>query len=299
MATSEARRTANRANALKSTGPTSIAGKARSRTNALKHGLTGESVAIPGEDLAAIEHRFAAIEQELNPQGELARVLAHRVAALSVRLERSVRHESAFLAEKIRHAAERFDHDRVDSANELMAALDGDPAGVRQQLERTPEGCDRLVEALGALRRDLMNGGAVGDGDPSGSLWSEPHGRKLDNYLGHDSASLTRSRGSDLTRALAGSIDLLSSAETAILNPQDLRAWARDHLAELIDAEVTLLEAHRDSLDHDAIDADRLEAGTRALFDTSPAAILARKYEATTERQLFRTLREFHEAQAS
>ena len=43
---------ANRANALKSTGPRSEPGKAASRFNALKHSLNAESLILPGEDPA-------------------------------------------------------------------------------------------------------------------------------------------------------------------------------------------------------------------------------------------------------
>ena len=41
---------ANRRNALKSTGPTTLKGKERSRCNALRHGLTAETV------IAALEN---------------------------------------------------------------------------------------------------------------------------------------------------------------------------------------------------------------------------------------------------
>ena len=44
--------TANRANAQKSTGPRTDAGKSASRFNALKHGLDAESAILPGEDPA-------------------------------------------------------------------------------------------------------------------------------------------------------------------------------------------------------------------------------------------------------
>ena len=40
---------------------------------------------------------------------------------------------------------------------------------------------------------------------------------------------------------------------------------------------------------------DRADAVRQALFDASPQATLARKYEAATERSLFRTLKELRE----
>ena len=59
--------TANRANALKSTGPTSPEGKSASRFNALKHGLDAQSVIIPGEDPAAYDALAADYRAEWQP----------------------------------------------------------------------------------------------------------------------------------------------------------------------------------------------------------------------------------------
>jgi hypothetical protein len=50
MSTTEAQITANQANAEKSTGPTTEAGKARSSLNAIKTGLTGRILLIPEHD---------------------------------------------------------------------------------------------------------------------------------------------------------------------------------------------------------------------------------------------------------
>ena len=59
---------ANRANALKSTGPRSESGKAASRFNALKHGLDAETLILPGEDPAEYRELAEAYRDSHNPQ---------------------------------------------------------------------------------------------------------------------------------------------------------------------------------------------------------------------------------------
>jgi hypothetical protein len=48
--TSEKQLRANKRNARRSTGPRTKEGKARSSQNAVTHGLSAESILIPGED---------------------------------------------------------------------------------------------------------------------------------------------------------------------------------------------------------------------------------------------------------
>jgi len=108
MPASEAQINANRLNALRSTGPKTAEGKARSRCNALKHGLTGEGVALPNEDAAEVERRFVAMNAEMGPSGELGRALVRRIATLTVRLDRSVAQETAALSERVRRAEADF-----------------------------------------------------------------------------------------------------------------------------------------------------------------------------------------------
>ena len=59
----------NRANAQKSTGPRTAAGKQRSSLNALRHGLTGQTVVLPSEDHSAYQHHSQAFLNEYRPKG--------------------------------------------------------------------------------------------------------------------------------------------------------------------------------------------------------------------------------------
>src|SRR5262245_13786963 len=85
---------ANRRNALKSTGPRSEAGKQRSRCNALRHGLTAETV------IAALEHTedyqtFAVqIAADYQPRSAVERELLLRLTSVLWRLRRCIRIET-------------------------------------------------------------------------------------------------------------------------------------------------------------------------------------------------------------
>jgi len=70
-------------------------------------------------------------------------------------------------------------------------------------------------------------------------------------------------------------------------------------MGELIDSEVEGLRAHRATLDLEAIDRSRAGAASRALFDGSKEAQLARRYEAAAERGFYRALRELRRAPAT
>ena len=62
---------ANRANAAKSTGPRTVAGKAASSMNALKHGVDAASIVIPGEEPAEYESIATQYLRELAPHSAI------------------------------------------------------------------------------------------------------------------------------------------------------------------------------------------------------------------------------------
>ncbi len=132
---SEARLQANRQNAQKSTGPSTEAGKSRSRGNALTHGLTATVV-----DLDEIRPDKGSCEDEGEP-GWTVRQVARTMAQIdrSRVIERKLRTEAAH------RAATLWDSDRHDAAEKLGAKLQRNPSGIVAELRRTPQGCGWLI----------------------------------------------------------------------------------------------------------------------------------------------------------
>src|SRR3546814_17932799 len=72
---------ANRANARRSTGPATTAGKSRASANAIKHGLTSKRIIIAGEDPAQLEPLWNDVRSELAPKNALERGLRERLVS--------------------------------------------------------------------------------------------------------------------------------------------------------------------------------------------------------------------------
>jgi hypothetical protein len=85
---SEARQTANAANACLSTGPRTAEGKARSSQNARKHGLTAAQLVIAPEDRQEFDELLAQLQTEIRPQGALQQILFDRLVASAWNLNR-------------------------------------------------------------------------------------------------------------------------------------------------------------------------------------------------------------------
>ena len=91
---------ANRQNALKSTGPKTLSGKAYSQRNSLKHGLfaKGFCCAVQGEDPQEFQDLRDKLLEKCQPVGMLEEIEVDRIADCCWRLKRASRYENAKIA---------------------------------------------------------------------------------------------------------------------------------------------------------------------------------------------------------
>ena len=80
---------ANRRNALKSTGPRTESGKRQSRQNAVRHGLTAQTVITALEDAADYQQFELSIVADYQPHSATQHELVVRLASVLWRLRRS------------------------------------------------------------------------------------------------------------------------------------------------------------------------------------------------------------------
>jgi hypothetical protein len=148
--TSQARVSANRRNAEKSTGPRTQQGKAIVAQNALKHGLLARQDVVMGEDPQEFELLRRRLLADLEPWGEMETLFAGQIASLWWRLLRAQRVQN-----------ETFDYllarELKDSLGNLPMELS--PAD-EERMRENPETDPRL--AVGRMVwRDYRDGGAL------------------------------------------------------------------------------------------------------------------------------------------
>lgn len=85
---------ANRRNALRSTGPRTDEGKARSSQNALRHGVLSSKAVSHYEDGEAFEALLGRLIRDLDPRSALESTLVERIAILFWREQRLAQAEA-------------------------------------------------------------------------------------------------------------------------------------------------------------------------------------------------------------
>jgi hypothetical protein len=135
---------ANRRNSLKSTGPKTEAGKQTSRCNAVRHGLTAETVIGALEDAEDYKAFEAAIAADYDAQSAVERELVLRLASLLWRLRRATTIETGLFEIQADHLSD-FRKTRQISATsrEIVCALFNANSDQRQTAS---PGLENLIE---------------------------------------------------------------------------------------------------------------------------------------------------------
>jgi hypothetical protein len=159
---------ANRRNARKSTGPVTEEGKQVSRCNAVRQGLTAETVIGALEDAEDYQAFEAAIVADYDAQSAVERELVLRLASLLWRLRRATTMETGLFdmqAEQLREFRQARqippDSRKIVYAMFTRAEpIDADPVpattGVRSEMETTPSSGPAAVDPAADLARCFL-----------------------------------------------------------------------------------------------------------------------------------------------
>jgi hypothetical protein len=316
--TTPAKRSANKANAKKSTGPKSSAGKALARLNPVSHGLRSPAPVIPGEDPAEWAAFQDGVVNSFAPADPFQAELAARVASLMWRLRRVIRFETGITTAATGKAVGKV-LGGGDPADPLAALMyrDGGMTTRTSVAGRRKERDDaqtRLAEAeadLGMLDRlpGLADGDPIPGDQADGVLSRIANGREAEDAIDyaflaavgvpagwHDAAGewdgwtagALRAGLTRLAQWLGTTADALT-AETR----EDLVREAAGFRRELPRLEAALAQAEADS-------AGAVAAATaRASLPYKDAVDKLTRYEGHLHRQLVQTLHLLERVQAA
>src|SRR5208282_1205137 len=139
---------ANRRNARKSTGPITEEGKQRSRCNAVRHGLTAETVIGALEDAEDYKAFEAAIIADYDAQSAVERELVLRLASLLWRLRRATTMETGLFEIQADYLREfRQDRQAQPESQEIIYARLGWSDYVDADPDRASHGITNGAEA--------------------------------------------------------------------------------------------------------------------------------------------------------
>ena len=139
---------ANRCNARKSSGPITEEGKQRSRCNAVRHGLTAETVIGALEDAEDYKAFEAAIIADYDVQSAVERELVLRLASLLWRLRRATTMETGLLEIQADHLrGVRQGNQTQPNSREIIHARFGWADSVEADPDRASHGITNGPEA--------------------------------------------------------------------------------------------------------------------------------------------------------
>ena len=158
---------ANRSNALGSTGPKTEDGKRRSRRNAVRHGLTSETVVVALEDIEDYHAFEAAIISDYDARTAVERELVLRLASLLWRIRRATAVETDLLQIQAEILSDRRQENTICDQSEqkpvIYRVLQQAPCS---NLEKHSESRSRCDGSPDSIDDQSDRHSAPGDNDP-------------------------------------------------------------------------------------------------------------------------------------
>jgi len=151
----------NKANAQKSTGPRTEAGKQRSSLNAWRHGLTGQTVVLPSEDQSAYQRHSQSFLDEYRPKGATETQLVQSLLDTAWQVNRACAVETNLFSLGITEMEDRIRANHPEAETALAMALAyrehnrafANISSYRQRLTRQFERTLVLLRQIQAERR--------------------------------------------------------------------------------------------------------------------------------------------------
>ena len=139
---------ANRRNALNSTGPNTVEGKQQSRRNAVRHGLTAETVIGALEDAEDYKAFEASIIADYDAQSAVERELVLRLASLLWRLRRATTIETGLFDMQAEHLRTFRQTRKVHTESQkTLCALSGGADRIDRNVDQASDGATNSTQA--------------------------------------------------------------------------------------------------------------------------------------------------------
>jgi uncharacterized protein (UPF0335 family) len=244
----------NRRNSKLSTGPRSEVGKEKSRSNSLKHGLSGAGVVFPDEEAEAVRQRTEDWAEDFHPDTKYGQWLAGQVALESLRIERCQQRDLALRIHLAERARTSWEEDRERAAEAIGEGLAKRPGLAVSCLQGTAQGCDWLLDRWRGLQAILEHQGQ----------WADAH----------------RALAFDLLRIPVELRDIPGPIDT----PESQAVATRDAIEKLTRFQSEALD------DLDEIEQEAATQGLPIVEDRE--VVRLRRYEAACRRQMNAALRQ-------
>jgi hypothetical protein len=157
---SASRAATNCENAQKSTGPVTEAGKRVCSLNALRHGLTGQTVVMPSEDVAEYQRFTQNLHDDMKPMGALEIQLAQSLADDAWRLNRAKALETDVLTLSL-HGKDESIVDVLRQQAKALATLSMHQNRISRTFKRNPTQFRQIQEERRERERRDMNTASV------------------------------------------------------------------------------------------------------------------------------------------